>query len=182
MKEEYSEEIYLKELENAIKNNSNKKAKTLVSYQYLEQKKLLQNEKIISELKSIVERKIFFSVKKEAYETCKKVGVDCKKPMHDFKINENECIKMVPIFEYMKSKKWLKKYNAPKFRQAYNHVYGKEYSRLVKNMSDKTKKATMFKLYRKYYMIFIEDGQFQHWIEKRNRRKSKVNESQDRVK
>lgn len=87
---------------------------------------------------------------------------------NNFVIDEVECLKMVTIFEFMKRKKWLKPYNAPKFRSAYNSVYPREYRGIIKRMGKKKRKSQMFLLYRKYYHFFIDDNQYQYWLRKRD--------------
>lgn len=83
-------------------------------------------------------------------------------------ISEDEGIMMVRIFKYMKQKRWLKPYNAPKFRMAYANLYPDKYKKIVKNMGKKKKKDYMFHLYRKYYLYFIENKQFEYWLQKEN--------------
>jgi len=91
----------------------------------------------------------------------------------NFVIDEVECLKMVTIFEFMKRKKWLKPYNAPKFRSAYDSVYPREYRKIVKRMGKKKRKSQMFLLYRKYYHFFIDDKQYQYWLQKRDAKEKK---------
>lgn len=81
-------------------------------------------------------------------------------------IKEAECLMLAPVFEFMKKKKWLQPYNAPKFRVAYNAVYPREYAKKIKNMGKRAKKKTMFILYRKYYRYFIEGKHLSKWLNK----------------
>lgn len=134
------------------------------SYYFLKQNELLQSDKVIKELVNIVSSTRPYKAKLEAYKTCKKLGIDCPKPKHNFTVDPVECQLLAPVFQLMKKNKWLKPYNAPKFRVAFNIVNSKEYRERIKGMGERKKKETMFKLYRKYYMYFIDEDKLSQWL------------------
>ena len=78
-------------------------------------------------------------------------------PIHNFEVDPEEIKILKPVFIYMKQKKWLQPYNAPKFRMAFGIVNSLEFKKRIKNMSEREKKKVMFQLYRKYYMYFIDE-------------------------